>query len=191
MPVTLRSFPAGLAGVCSAALTYVNPARAAVNILVGVPESAYYTRRYAASVADPGAGLRAVLALFWPRTPAGPGAAPAGVAASGLPAGPVLVVTPFADLGEGPEAALYAAGLGEELLNQLTPFKELTVLGRETSRSLRPEDGTTHLRGLGAGYALEGGIRVAGARVRATTRLVEVRTGSVLWSGTYDADLQS
>ena len=56
-------------------------------------------------------------------------------------AGPVLVVTPFADLGEGPEAGLYAAGLGEEVLAELATSRELTVLGRETSRSVRPGTG--------------------------------------------------
>ena len=99
-------------------------------------------------------------------------------------------MTPFADLGEGPEAGLYAAGLGEEVLAQLATSRELTVLGRETSRSLRPGSEATRLRELGAGYALEGGVRVAGGRVRATSRLVDVATGAVLWSAAYDADAE-
>lgn len=130
------------------------------------------------------------LVLLRQQTRPDPGTAASGLASGAVPAGPVLVVIPFADLGEGSQSALYAAGLGEELLTQLASFKELTVLGRETSRGLGPEEGAARLRDLGVGYALEGAVRVAGDRVRATARLVEVRTGSVLWSQTYDADLQ-
>ena len=130
------------------------------------------------------------LALLRPATRPGPGEVAASAAPGRPAAGPVLVVTPFADLGEGPEAGLYAAGLGEEVLAQLATSRELTVLGRETSRSIRPGSEATRLRELGAGYALEGGVRVAGGRVRATSRLVEVATGAVLWSAAYDADAE-
>src|SRR4051794_23024774 len=130
------------------------------------------------------------LASLWPSTRAGPGEVAASAAPGRPAAGPVLVVTPFADLGEGPEAGLYAAGLGEEVLAQLATSRELTVLGRETSRSLRRGDGTARLRDLGAGYALEGGVRVGGGRVRATSRLVEVGERAVLWSAAYDADAE-
>jgi hypothetical protein len=51
------------------------------------------------------------------------------------PGGPTLVVTPFESLGE-PSAKTYADGLTEEVLNQFARFKEISVLGRETSRSI-------------------------------------------------------
>ena len=50
--------------------------------------------------------------------------------------GPTLVIAPFANLGDGPQAQLYAKGLTEELLAALPRFKEIKVFGRETSRSL-------------------------------------------------------
>jgi adenylate cyclase len=130
------------------------------------------------------------LALLRPATHPSPGEVATSAAPGRPAAGPVLVVTPFADLGEGPEAGLYAAGLSEEVLAQLATSRELTVLGRETSRSIRPGSEATRLRDLGAGYALEGGVRVAGGRVRATSRLVDVATGAVLWSEAYDADAE-
>ncbi|MBB3237408.1 adenylate cyclase [Phyllobacterium endophyticum] len=108
------------------------------------------------------------------------------------PAVPTLVVAPFANLGEGPEANLYALGLTEELLTALPRFKELQVFGRETSESLPPEVDASHIRGkLGANYLLAGGVRVAEGRIRVTTRLLDTATGAILWSQTYDDDLRS
>ncbi len=54
-----------------------------------------------------------------------------------VPDRPALVVAPFANLGDGPEAQLYAVGLTEELLTVLPRFKEIKVFGRETSKSSR------------------------------------------------------
>jgi adenylate cyclase len=108
-----------------------------------------------------------------------------------LPQGPVLLVTPFADLGGAPEVGLYAIGLTEEVLTQLAAFKELSVLGRETSRSIAAgSDRARRLRQLGVDYVIEGGVRVDGGRMRVTARLLNGGTSTVLWSQAYDEDLQ-
>nr|WP_210298537.1 adenylate cyclase [Rhizobium redzepovicii] len=104
--------------------------------------------------------------------------------------GPTLVIAPFANLGDGPQAQLYAKGLTEELLAALPRFKEIKVFGRETSRSLPPEVGTSQIRGeLGARFLLAGGVRVSGSRVRVTARLLDTQTDAILWSQTYDDDI--
>jgi TolB-like protein/cytochrome c-type biogenesis protein CcmH/NrfG len=106
------------------------------------------------------------------------------------PGGPTLVVTPFAALGE-PSAATYADGLTEEVLSQFARFKEITVLGRETSRSILPNTGIARIReDLGVRYVLEGSVRAAAHRLRITGRLLDAQTGAVLWSQIYDEDLQ-
>ena len=107
-----------------------------------------------------------------------------------LPQGPVLLVTPFADLGGAPEVGLYAIGLTEEVLTQLAAFKELSVLGRETSRSISAGSDRARLRQLGVDYVIEGGVRVDGGRMRVTARLLNGGTSTVLWSQAYDEDLQ-
>jgi len=105
---------------------------------------------------------------------------------------PTLVVAPFANLGEGPEANLYTLGLTEELLTALPRFKELKVFGRETSESLPPEVDPSRIRGkLGARYLLAGGVRVSNSRVRVTARLLDTATNAIVWSQTYDDDLRS
>ncbi|KQT02892.1 adenylate cyclase [Rhizobium sp. Leaf391] len=109
-----------------------------------------------------------------------------------VPDEPTLVIAPFADLGDGPQAARYAAGLTEELLTALPRFKEITVFGRETSKALPPGVEASQVRdGLGAHYLLAGGVRVAGDKVRVTVRLVNTSNGSILWSQDYDQDLDT
>jgi TolB-like protein len=107
----------------------------------------------------------------------------------GLPGGPTLVVMPFANLGGGPDTTIYAQGLTEEVLSQLARFKELSVLGRETSRSIPPDAVRIH-RELGVRYVLEGSVRAAEHQLRVTGRLLEAETGAVLWSQAYDDDLR-
>ncbi|MEZ0168180.1 adenylate cyclase [Microvirga sp. TS319] len=105
--------------------------------------------------------------------------------------GPTLVVMPFAALGEDPAARTYADGLTEEVLSQFARFKEITVLGRETSRSIQPgADAARIHRDLGVRYVLEGSVRAAVHRLRIAGRLLDAQSGAVLWSQTYDEDLQ-
>jgi TolB-like protein len=69
---------------------------------------------------------------------------------------------PFAALGEPLAARTYADGLTEEVLSQLARFKEFTVLGRETSRSITPGTDTARIRrDLGVRYVVEGSVRAA------------------------------
>lgn len=105
---------------------------------------------------------------------------------------PMLVIAPFADLGVGPLAARYAAGLTEELLTAVPRFKEITVFGRETSKALAPGVEASQVReGLGAHFLLAGGVRVEGDKVRVTVRLVDTSDGAILWSQHYDDDLDT
>ena len=107
------------------------------------------------------------------------------------PGGPTLVVLPFAALGEPSTARAYADGLTEEVLSQFARFKEITVLGRETSRSIPPGTDLARIRrDLGVRYVVEGSVRAAESRLRITGRLLDAQTGAVLWSQTYDEDLQ-
>lgn len=109
-----------------------------------------------------------------------------------IPDEPMLVIAPFAGLGEGAEAALYAAGLTEELLTALPRFKEITVFGRETSKALSPGVAASQVReGLGAHYLLAGGVRVGGDKLRVTARLIDTSNGSILWSRSYDEQLNA
>lgn len=130
-----------------------------------------------------------VAAAYWTSRPA---FAPADEATVIGPDEPTLVIAPFADLGEGPQAKLYARGLTEELLTSLPRFKEIKVFGRETSNALIPDADVRQVRDqIGARYLLSGGVRVAGDHMRVTARLANTGDGAILWSQIYDNDLRS
>lgn len=108
-----------------------------------------------------------------------------------VPAVPTIIVMPFANLGDNPETKIYADGLTEEVMSQIARFKELSVLGREASRTMPPGTDITQIhRALGASYVLEGSVRAATSQLRVTGRLLDARTGAVLWSQSYDHDLR-
>ncbi len=133
----------------------------------------------------------AVTGLAWRGTSQGVSQPPLQTSAAQVPSGPTLVVMPFANLGGGPETMIYAQGLTEEILSQLARFKELSVLGRETSRSIPPGADAARIRGeLGVQYVLEGSVRTAEHQLRVTGRLLDAQTGAVLWSQAYDDDLR-
>ncbi|MGO7588697.1 adenylate cyclase [Rhizobium leguminosarum] len=139
----------------------------------------------------PGAALAAVaISLYWIGTR--PPAPSLERATSRSPDRPALVVAPFTNLGEGPEAQLYTAGLTEELMTILPRFKEIKVFGRETSKSLPADVGASEIRTeFGARYLLAGGVRISGKRLRVTARLLDTSDGEILWSENYDNDLAS
>lgn len=91
---------------------------------------------------------------------------------------PALAVAPFTNPGGVEYAEAYAAGLTEELLIALPRFKEIKVFGREIAKS--------PLADSSARFLLGGSVRISGSLVRVTARLVDTRTGEILWSQVYE-----
>ncbi|RDJ27255.1 adenylate cyclase [Bosea caraganae] len=110
-------------------------------------------------------------------------------ASPSAPEKPKLLVLPFRDTSETAEGKVYAAGFADEIINQLSAFKELTVLGHETSRSLGTELDIGRIRDeMGVGYVIQGSVRISGAQSRVTARAIETKTQAVLWSHTFGDD---
>ena len=104
--------------------------------------------------------------------------------------GPRVVVLPFVDLGDGSVSALYSAALTDDIVSALGSFKEITVLGVQTSRSLGPEPDIRKLHDdLDVQYVLEGSVRADMARIRVGARLLSATNGVVLWSRGYEHPL--
>ncbi len=102
-----------------------------------------------------------------------------------------IAVLPLANLSPDPDNAYFAAGVHEEILNQLTQIGELTVIARTSV--LRYADTTESMpviaRELGVATVMEGSVRYAGNRVRITAQLIDGASGAHLWSEVYDRDL--
>jgi TolB-like protein len=102
-----------------------------------------------------------------------------------------VAVLPFENLSPDPDNAYFAAGMHEEILNQLAKLSDLTVISRTTmlqyaaQRKPLPEIG----RELNVETVMEGSVRYAGNRIRITMQLIDALTDRHLWSETYEREL--
>jgi adenylate cyclase len=103
-----------------------------------------------------------------------------------------IAVLPFDNLSPNPDNAYFAAGIHEETLGQLAKIKDLSVIARTTmtryagSNKSVPEIGNE----LNVRTVMEGSVRYSDNRVRIGTQLIDVATGTPLWSETYERDLE-
>jgi TolB-like protein/Flp pilus assembly protein TadD len=109
--------------------------------------------------------------------------------ASGLLPNSVAVL-PLDNLSPDPNNAYVAAGLHEEILNQLAKLRNLNVISRTSvlpyAENRPPIDEIA--RELNVQSIMEGSIRLAGTRIRVTTQLIDSTTGLHLWSETYERE---
>ena len=99
-----------------------------------------------------------------------------------------VAVLPLANLSPRAEDAYFAAGIHDEILNQLVKLKSLNVIARtsvlqyaNTSKTIQ-EIG----RELGVQTVLEGSVRYADERVLVTAQLIDAATNVHLWSESYE-----
>jgi DNA-binding winged helix-turn-helix (wHTH) protein/TolB-like protein len=110
------------------------------------------------------------------------------------PAAPVtaqtaaLAVLPFRPLAGGPRDELLELGLADSLITRVSRSNNLRVRSLASSQQFAgaKQDPIEAGRDLGADYIVEGTIQRHGGRVRVTSRLLSVRDGTALWSGTFD-----
>jgi len=102
-----------------------------------------------------------------------------------------LAVLPFANISPDPNDAYFSDGLTEELITVLSQLGGLRVIARTSVDPYKsapkpiPQVGAD----LGVTWVIEGSVRKAGARLRITVQLIDVRTQEHLWASTYDREL--
>jgi TolB-like protein len=140
------------------------------------------------------AGLVVAGVVLWAinRAP-GPSAKPATTAATAASAAATevsLAVLPFADMSPAHDQEYYSDGLSEEILNQLAQVKGLTVTARTSSFSFKGKNEDMRVIGekLGVANLLEGSVRRNGDQLRITAQLINSKTGTHLWSQTYERE---
>ena len=108
-----------------------------------------------------------------------------------LPTGPSIAVLPFANLSGDPDQEYFADGITEEIITELTRFRELFVLARNTTFQYKgqPVDVSKVGRQLRVRYVLEGSVRRAGGKIRVNAQLLDASSGGHLWAETYDREL--
>jgi TolB-like protein len=104
---------------------------------------------------------------------------------------PSIAVLPFMNLSGDPEQDYFADGITEEIITALARFKSLFVIASTSSFTYRGRlvDIKQVARELDVRYVLEGTIRKVGERVRITSQLIVVETGTQIWTERFDRRL--
>ena len=104
---------------------------------------------------------------------------------------PSIVVLPFHNRSGDPEQEYFSDGITEDIITELSRFKELFVIARNSAFHFKGQPLKIREigRDLGVQYVVEGSVRKLGTRVRISAQLLEARTESHLWAERYDRDL--
>jgi adenylate cyclase len=99
-----------------------------------------------------------------------------------------IAVLPFDNMSGVPEHDYIGEGIAENILTDLSRFRDLTVIARNSSFAYKGK--ATRIqdirRDLAVNYVLEGSVQRAGDRIRITAQLIEGATGKHLWAERYD-----
>jgi adenylate cyclase len=102
-----------------------------------------------------------------------------------------IAVLPFKNLSGDPEQEYFSDGITNDIITDLSKFRELLVIASNTvfsfkGKSLKVKDIG---RELGVRYVIEGTVQKAGDKVRINAQLIDANTGHHLWAERYDRDL--
>jgi TolB-like protein/Tfp pilus assembly protein PilF len=105
---------------------------------------------------------------------------------------PCIAVLPFTNLSGDMEQEYFSDGLTEDIITELSRFRALLVVARNSSFTFKGQavDVKDVGRRLGCRYVVEGSVRKIGDRVRITAQLLEASTGNHLWAERYDRNIE-
>src|SRR6266446_4740397 len=102
----------------------------------------------------------------------------------------IVGVLPFANLSDSTDE-YFSDGLTEDLMHALSLQSFYRVLSRNSTFSFKGKNLSTRLiaREIDATYLIQGSVRRAGTKIRATAELIAPESGEQLWNGRYDRDI--
>jgi TolB-like protein/class 3 adenylate cyclase/Flp pilus assembly protein TadD len=109
-----------------------------------------------------------------------------------LPDKSSIAVLPFENLSGDPKQEYLSDGISENIITELSRFRELFVIARQSSFSYKGKPVKVHQvsEELGVQYVLEGSLQRAGDKVRVTAQLIDATTGRHLWAERYDREIE-
>ena len=109
-----------------------------------------------------------------------------------LPDKPSIAVLPFQNMSGDPEQEYFTDGITEDIITELSRFRSLFVIARNSSFSYKGKSPDIRQVGreLGVRYVLEGSIRKAANRIRVTGQLIDTLSGNHIWAERYDRVLE-
>lgn len=105
---------------------------------------------------------------------------------------PSIAVLPFDNMSGDPEQEYFADAITEDIITELSRYRGLMVIARNSSFTYKGKPVATSKVGreLGVRYILEGSIRKAGNRVRVTAQLIDAERGDHIWAERFDRVLE-
>jgi len=99
-----------------------------------------------------------------------------------------IAVLPLVNASNDKEQQFFSDGLSENLIDTLSRFDGLKVIGRTSAFQFRDskEDSATIGRKLGVAYLLSGSVQRAVGVVRVSASLIKAADGRTLWAQHYD-----
>ena len=104
---------------------------------------------------------------------------------------PSIAVLPFVNMSADTQQEYFSDGLTEDIITELSRFRSLFVIARNSSFAFRGQAlGAKEIgQKLGVRYLVEGSVRRAANRLRITAELTDAATNTHLWAERYDRDL--
>jgi adenylate cyclase len=105
---------------------------------------------------------------------------------------PSIAVLPFDNMSGDPTQQYFSDGVTEDIITELSRFRELIVISRTSSFSFRGQAARIAeiAKKLGVHYVVEGSIRKSGKRVRITAQLIDTSSDKHIWAEHYDRELE-
>ena len=120
------------------------------------------------------------------------GAKPRAKPPAGSSYRPSIAVLPFENLSGDPEQEYFVDGVTEDIITALARIRWFFVIARHSSFAYkgRSMDVRQAAKELGVQYIVEGSVRNAGNRIRATAQLIDGGTGKSVWASRLDRSYQ-
>jgi TolB-like protein/predicted Zn-dependent protease len=101
-----------------------------------------------------------------------------------------IAVLPFTNISNDPDNEYFCDGISEEILNALSGFRQLNVIGRTSSFAFKDSDvGVDQISSvLGVSHVLQGSVRKLGNQLRISAQLLD-EAGRQVWTETFDREL--
>ncbi|HYZ27093.1 MAG TPA: adenylate/guanylate cyclase domain-containing protein [Geminicoccaceae bacterium] len=105
---------------------------------------------------------------------------------------PSIAVLPLVNMSGDPEQEFFADGLTEDIITELSRFRDLFVISRNSAfvHKGKPVRVQEVAAAFGVQYVVEGSVRKVGSRVRITVQLIDAETDRHVWAERYDRDLE-
>jgi TolB-like protein len=105
---------------------------------------------------------------------------------------PSIAVLPFDNMSGDPEQDYFSDGITEDIIAELSKFKDFLVIARNSSFQFRGKanDLAEVAKKLGVQYVVEGSVRKFANRIRVSAQLIDVSSTAHVWAEHYDRKLE-